>query len=589
GGEWLFGPDVTARYGGGLMWIATVAIVLQVFYNIECGRYALYTGEPVFTGFMRTRPGPRFWICVTMLLSIGMLIPGLSSNAAVLIASMYRNRPVTTTTFNEGDTLFVRTADSASPGAADDFASVNQATKCIVRAASDHNGADGEFLVMTRTGNEVTLSGRTAPEAQVQLLTSGGRDLVPVHAADSLPAVAVADQAGLWTIRFYDDSFLVNGLAYTLLGLIVLPVLIGGKVYNMLQVVMTTKVVLVLSFCLAIGVFMVGREGWSAIFSGFLQFGNVPVSMEGGEGVANILTHWWNTGEFLTIELASIATLGAFAGYAGGGGLGNSTYSNFVRDKGWGMGSRVGAIASAIGGKQITLSHIGKVFVLTEENLARWKRWWKYILFDQLLIWFPGCVMGMALPALMSIEFSRRSPLYRTDIPYAQSLVTADGMRLSTELGAWSGILWMLALFIGIMVFLPSQISIVDDFARRWTDILWSSSDRVRGRMKPGQVSRLYYLLLGAYVLWSFVSATIFLRFGQGPKLMVIVIANLNNVGLGATSFHLWWINRRFLPKPLQPKWYSQAGILMCGFFYCGMALLVFMAKVIPLLSGSEG
>jgi Mn2+/Fe2+ NRAMP family transporter len=24
GGEWLFGPSVTARFGGGLMWIATI-------------------------------------------------------------------------------------------------------------------------------------------------------------------------------------------------------------------------------------------------------------------------------------------------------------------------------------------------------------------------------------------------------------------------------------------------------------------------------------------------------------------------------------------------------------------------------------
>ena len=43
--------------------------------------------------------------------------------------------------------------------------------------------------------------------------------------------------------------------------------------------------------------------------------------------------------------------LGAFAGYAGGGGLANSTYSNYVRDKGWGMGKQVGAIASAVGGR----------------------------------------------------------------------------------------------------------------------------------------------------------------------------------------------------------------------------------------------
>ena len=87
GGEWLFGPEITARYGGGLMWIATVAIVLQVFYNIECGRYARYCGEPVFTGFMRCRPGPMFWMGLVMLLNISSLIPGLSTHAAAMLAS----------------------------------------------------------------------------------------------------------------------------------------------------------------------------------------------------------------------------------------------------------------------------------------------------------------------------------------------------------------------------------------------------------------------------------------------------------------------------------------------------------------------
>src|SRR5258708_5752970 len=51
GGEWLIGPEVTAKYGGGLMWLAAVSIILQVFYNLEAGRYALYCGEPIFTGF----------------------------------------------------------------------------------------------------------------------------------------------------------------------------------------------------------------------------------------------------------------------------------------------------------------------------------------------------------------------------------------------------------------------------------------------------------------------------------------------------------------------------------------------------------
>ena len=86
GGEWLLGAEITAKYGGGLMWIALVAIIGQVFYNIECGRYALYCGEPVFTGFLRARPGPTFWIGVLMLLSVGAFIPALSTTAATVIA-----------------------------------------------------------------------------------------------------------------------------------------------------------------------------------------------------------------------------------------------------------------------------------------------------------------------------------------------------------------------------------------------------------------------------------------------------------------------------------------------------------------------
>ena len=46
GGEWLFGPEITARYGGGLLWIATVAIVVQVFYNLECGATPSIAASP---------------------------------------------------------------------------------------------------------------------------------------------------------------------------------------------------------------------------------------------------------------------------------------------------------------------------------------------------------------------------------------------------------------------------------------------------------------------------------------------------------------------------------------------------------------
>jgi hypothetical protein len=476
GGEWLFGPEITARYGGGLMWIATVAIVLQVFYNLECGRYALYCGEPVFTGFMRTRPGPMFWIGIVGLLNLGALIPGLSTHAAAMLASLILDRP---------------------------------------------------------------------PLA--------------------------------------DDRFLVTTLAYVLLVVAVLPVLAGGKIYNVLQWVMTAKVVVVLGFCLVVGLVCVAPANWMKVFAGFLKFGTVPtIAADGRETTVNVFAHRLAEGTWPLVALGNIALLGAFAGYAGGGGLANATYSNFVRDKGWGMGQHVGAIPSAVGGRNIALSHLGKVFAITPGNLARWRRWWRYVLTDQAFIWGPGCVMGMALPALLSLQFAEHSTLAGQNLDWSQALITADGIRHAPQFSsAAAGLLWIVTILVGMLVMLPSQMSIVDDFSRRWTDILWSGSRRIRETMSGNQVRRIYYTILSLYVLWSLVCAYLFSTYGT-PKLMTIVIANLNNVAIGATALHLLWINCRLLPVELRPRWYNRLGVAACGVFYLGLAFLVFMHKQLP-------
>ncbi len=86
-GEWLFGPAVTAQYGGTLLWLATISIVVQVFYNIEVMRYALYCGEPIFIGYFRTWPGPGVWTLCYITLFFGNIWPFMASNAAVPLAA----------------------------------------------------------------------------------------------------------------------------------------------------------------------------------------------------------------------------------------------------------------------------------------------------------------------------------------------------------------------------------------------------------------------------------------------------------------------------------------------------------------------
>ncbi len=60
-GEFLLGPAAFVQYGLVLLWVTLVAAFLQTVLNTELMRWTIATGEPVVTGFMRTKPAARFW------------------------------------------------------------------------------------------------------------------------------------------------------------------------------------------------------------------------------------------------------------------------------------------------------------------------------------------------------------------------------------------------------------------------------------------------------------------------------------------------------------------------------------------------
>jgi hypothetical protein len=60
-GEFLLGPAAFVKYGLALLWVVSVAALLQTWLNLELMRYTLATGEPAVTGFMRTPPHSTFW------------------------------------------------------------------------------------------------------------------------------------------------------------------------------------------------------------------------------------------------------------------------------------------------------------------------------------------------------------------------------------------------------------------------------------------------------------------------------------------------------------------------------------------------
>lgn len=95
GGEWIVGPMMAVTYGTGILWIATVGILLQMVFNLEAVRYTLYTGEPVLTGIMRLSPGPKVWAWFYIFVAAAQLAtPALALGCAnVIFAAAARRMP----------------------------------------------------------------------------------------------------------------------------------------------------------------------------------------------------------------------------------------------------------------------------------------------------------------------------------------------------------------------------------------------------------------------------------------------------------------------------------------------------------------
>jgi Mn2+/Fe2+ NRAMP family transporter len=73
-GELIIWPRITAQYGAAVVWAAFLGIFLQLWINLEIGRYTLATGESIYTGFSRLSPAFA-WVFLALNIA-GWIVPG---------------------------------------------------------------------------------------------------------------------------------------------------------------------------------------------------------------------------------------------------------------------------------------------------------------------------------------------------------------------------------------------------------------------------------------------------------------------------------------------------------------------------------
>ena len=260
---------------------------------------------------------------------------------------------------------------------------------------------------------------------------------------------------------------------------------------------------------------------------------------------------------------ASATDLGALAGFTAlASGLNYFIISHY-RDKGYGMGHRVGGISGLIGGHQREILTSGVTFPEDERNASVWRRWFRFILLDQWGVFLIGAILGMLLPATLVGYLSRTSGV----VPTTADMPTFAARELRAEYG---DPLFYLALVVGLLILFSTQLVIFESLVRIVTDASNASSGWFQ-RVTAGDPRRFYYPFM--FVLFIVIS---FLIFQALPLELIRISANMSNLAALIIPFGVMYLNRR-LPRPARIQWWSYvvllANVVFFGFFFLNFAV----------------
>src|SRR5918998_3390600 len=262
-------------------------------------------------------------------------------------------------------------------------------------------------------------------------------------------------------------TYLVGGsvvpIAIGMLLLIGVTLTLAPVVYQALERIEFFKVAAVLVLIIVASIFAIGASDWA----------DVP----------QIVTDPGLPHE----ELGFALLLGALA-FAGAGGGQNLCQSNWIRDKRFGMGAYVPRIVSPVTGHPEAAPSTGLAFEPTEENLGRWRRWWKFANTEQLTTFVAISFITILFTSLLAYATVFGQEGLASDI----SFLEAEGNVLNATVGGWFGTFFWI---IGAFSLFAAALGIVDYTSRLGADVLKTAY------LKDANESKIYFGLVWGLVV----------------------------------------------------------------------------------------
>jgi hypothetical protein len=321
---------------------------------------------------------------------------------------------------------------------------------------------------------------------------------------------------------------------------IALALTLSPVVYQLLEKVQAVLVIIVLAFIALAIIIATDLSAWTGVVT------------EAPQGIANLPTYWK--------ELGAISILAAVS-FAGAGGANNLCQSNYVRDKGMGMGIHIPNIVSPITGEEVAAPSIGYMPPDTEENRRRFKGWWKVANQEHLItFWFLGALLLVSLCVLVFSSIGVQENI-GTDLAFVEDWSIA----LGDKIAPWFSTFFLIA---GFVMLLSTNIGIMDYVGRITGDSLKVTVLRNSDFWSESKIYATVVWIMaigGAILIWQ----------GIEPIVLLILSASGGFFVMAAYSTLLNFINRRYLPEWARLKGWRSPIMVFVALFYLFPSLYV--------------
>lgn len=332
-------------------------------------------------------------------------------------------------------------------------------------------------------------------------------------------------------------------LAISLLVLIGLTLTLGPVLYKTVETYQKVAISVGISAMAIITLLIVRSSDWLALGRGLIGL---------GEGY-----------HYIPRGIPLFTLLGALA-YAGAGGNLNLAQSFYVKEKGYGMGAYSGRISSLLTGKEEQISLTGSTFIPDEVSLGRFQRWWKMMNLEHAIIFWGLGLTTIIMLALLAYTTNFGVGMSTSGLSFVIQEANAVGSHLGIIVG-------MLFLFVLGAVLFGTQLTVLDSTSRIMAEnlVLTKYSDD-RSRRLP----HYYYSFLWGQILLGIM---VFLVGFSEPRQLIVIGAVVNSIAMFVAFCLILLLNKKELPKPLQPVWWRKLILvfaLLFFAFFAGYAVL---------------